>query len=115
MNHPQQSGVVNLLAPASGKLIEERFEVLFQSEHVKIERIVSRQHATPPNQWYDQQTDEYVLLLAGSACLRIEGNDELTALKPGDALLLPAHQRHRVESTDPVLDTIWLAIHVTHS
>ncbi len=31
-------------------------------------------------------------------------------LRPGDCINIPAHQRHRVEWTDPRQDTIWLAV-----
>jgi cupin 2 domain-containing protein len=29
---------------------------------------------------------------------------------PGDYIDVPAHQRHRVEWTDPDQDTVWLAV-----
>ena len=37
---------------------EERFQTLAESETVRIERIVSLGHATPPGEWYDQERDE---------------------------------------------------------
>ena len=74
------------------------------------ERIVLRGQATPPGQWYDQDRDEWVLLLRGRAGLLIEGR-EVWEMRPGDYVLLPAHVRHRVEWTDGHEDTIWLAIH----
>jgi cupin 2 domain-containing protein len=107
--------VVNLLAPVAGPLPAELSQVLFQSPQVRIERIVSRGHATPAGEWFDQETDEFVVLLAGSAGLRIDGVERLIELKPGDALLLPAHRKHRVEWTDAKLDAIWLAVHVIAS
>jgi cupin 2 domain-containing protein len=54
---------------------------------------------------------EFVLLLDGSAALRFEGEDELLILKAGDWLNIPAHQKHRVEWTDPNAKTIWLAVY----
>ena len=101
----------NIFAPVAASSPEEHVEVLWSSENLRIEKIVSRGHATPPNQWYDQDADEWVLLLAGSARLQIEGYADLIALRPGDFLLLPAHQRHRVDWTDPNQATIWLAVH----
>jgi cupin 2 domain-containing protein len=101
----------NLFDKIPAHLPEELVETLHQAPGVRIERIVSRQHASPLGFWYDQDADEWVLLLSGSAGLRIDGQEQIV-LKPGDALLLPAHRRHRVEWTDPVGDTIWLAIHV---
>jgi cupin 2 domain-containing protein len=51
-----------------------------------------------------------VLLLQGSAALRFEKEDELHVLRPGDWVDIPAHQRHRVEWTDPKQKTLWLAV-----
>ncbi len=83
--------------------------MLAQSEHVRIERIVSRGHVTPPGEWYDQDTHEWVVLLTGSATLTFEDRSE--TLAAGDHVLIPAHRRHRVEWTDPAQPTVWLAVH----
>ena len=85
--------------------------MLWQTPGVRVERIVSRGHVTPPDEWYDQQTDEWVALLSGAARLRIEGRVEFLEMRPGDWLLIPARVRHRVEWTDPDQETVWLAIH----
>lgn len=106
-----QSG--HLFSGVPGQLPDELFDVLWQKPGLRVERIVSQGHTTPPGQWYDQDTDEWVILLSGAARLRIEGRDELLELRPGDHVLLPAHLRHRVEWTDPDQQSFWLAIHVT--
>ena len=90
---------------------EELFETLVQSSDVKVERIISRGHITPEGEWYDQSEDEWVVLLSGKARLLIEGKSSPVVLKPGDHLLLPAHLRHRVEWTDPDVESVWLAVH----
>lgn len=102
----------NLLAAAPAALPEELFETLLERPGCRIERIVSRQHATAPGEWYDQERDEWVLLVQGAAGLQIEGRDGLLELGPGDYLLLPAHCRHRVAWTAQDGDTIWLALHL---
>ena len=107
--------LTNLFDAIPAEMPEELVTLLHQSAHIRIERIVSRQHSTPAGQWYDQNADEYVVVLAGSAGLRIDGRDALVIMKPGDAILLPAHCRHRVEWTDSTCDTIWLAMHGTDS
>ncbi|MDD3118910.1 MAG: cupin domain-containing protein [Victivallales bacterium] len=89
-------------------LPEELFERLGGNDRVRIERIVSDGHASPPGFWYDQEQTEWVMVLAGSAVLRC-GEDEPVTLRPGDWLELPPHCRHRVERTAP--RTVWLAIH----
>lgn len=90
---------------------DEDFKTLQQRGRLKLERIVSRGHTTPEGEWYDQEQDEWVLVLAGGARLLIEDEGE-KVLGPGDALLLPAHCRHRVTWTDPAQPTVWLALHL---
>jgi cupin 2 domain-containing protein len=93
-------------------LPDELFETLAEAGNVRIERIVSHGQATPEGEWYDQGWDEWVLLLAGSAGLLIEGEDGPRPLKPGDYLMIPARCRHRVAWTDPEQITIWLAVQI---
>ena len=83
---------------------------MFESAGVKVERIVSNRAASPPGFWYDQDHDEWVLLLAGAAGLWIEGEGERT-LRPGDHVLIAARRSHRVTWTATAEPTIWLAIH----
>ncbi len=100
-----------LLEGLPSHLPEERFETLLETPAFRLERILSKGHATPPGEWYDQAWDEWVMLLQGEAKLAVEGRDEAIALKPGDAFRLPAHCRHRVEWTPPDRITVWLALH----
>lgn len=101
----------NLLTnlPLDGQ--DEQFEDLLHGGNFRLERIVSNGQATPPGQWCDQSTDEWVLLLAGAARLTLEKPGRVYELEPGDFVNIPAHQRHRVEWTDPNNSTVWLAIH----
>lgn len=92
---------------------EEVFEDILINKKMKLERIISTGQATPPGEWYDQEQDEWVILLKGKAGLKIEGQSELTILGPGDYILLPAHKKHRVEWTSEDEETIWLALHYT--
>lgn len=101
----------NLFADIPGSLPHEHFEELLQSPGLKIERIVSTGQSTPEGEWYDQDRDEWVLLLQGSAGLQIDGEQETRELVPGDHIHLPAHLRHRVEWTASDQTTIWLAVH----
>lgn len=91
-------------------LPEEMVESLCRSEHVRIERIVSRGHTSPPGFWYDQEEHEFVLLVSGRARLAFADGTPPVDLGPGDWLDLPAHRKHRVEWTTPEMDTIWLAV-----
>jgi cupin 2 domain-containing protein len=101
----------NLFEAIPANLPGEHFEPLAQGESFTLERIVSAGHATPADEWYDQERDEWVLLLRGSAGLRFEDAPELVTLGPGDYVRIPAHCRHRVEWTDGTEPTVWLALH----
>ena len=96
------------LAPAAE--VEERVDVLVQTNHLRIERIVSTGQASPPGFWYDQEEHEWVLLLSGHAGLRFEHEESVRRLAPGDQVDIPAHVRHRVEWTAETEPTIWLAV-----
>jgi len=89
----------------------EIFEELTSTDRIRIERIISRGHSTPEGDWYDQDNDEWVILLKGKANLLFEGESSSRELHPGDYLHIPARKKHRVESTSPAEETIWLAVH----
>jgi cupin 2 domain-containing protein len=103
--------IANLFADIPRHLPEEQTDELAASPNVKIERIVSRAHASPDGFWYDQDWPEWVTVLEGSASLLFEGEEAPRILRRGDHLLIPAHRRHRVAWTEAGCDTIWLAVH----
>ena len=98
----------NLFASLPAASDGERFETLFANAVCCVERIVSFGHASPPGFWYEQDEDEWVVLLAGSAVLAFE-DGRVLALCAGDWASLPARCRHRVESVSA--DALWLAVH----
>ncbi|MFH5923004.1 cupin domain-containing protein [Roseomonas xinghualingensis] len=77
----------------------------------RIERIVSRGSASPPGFWYEQDWDEFVLILSGAAVLAFPDGTE-RRMEAGDYAILPAFYRHRVAWTDPDRETLWLAVHM---
>jgi cupin 2 domain-containing protein len=105
----------NLFRDVPAKLPHELTQTLLaagaEASSLRVERIVSRGHASPAGFWYDQPEHEWVLLVSGAARLRFEDEAEDVELKAGDYLNIPAHRRHCVEWTAPGVDTIWLAIH----
>ncbi len=101
----------NLFAEIPPTLPTELFEPLVETNTFRLERIVSLGHATPAGEWYDQERDEWVVLLKGSAALHFEGECEPVPLQPGDFVHIPAHRRHRVEWTESAGPTVWLALH----
>ncbi|MBD2105480.1 cupin domain-containing protein [Nodosilinea sp. FACHB-13] len=104
--------------PQSGNLFQlpdplptaELFTALFETPQLRIERILSIGQTTPPDEWYDQSQDEWVVLLQGSATLTYEDGASLV-LGLGDYVLIPARRRHRVDFTSSEPPCIWLAIH----
>ena len=67
---------------------------------------------------YDQEDDEWVVVLQGEAQLQFEGEASPRHLNAGDYVLIPAHTRHRVASTSATrgtdgsfTPTVWLAVH----
>jgi cupin 2 domain-containing protein len=103
--------VANLFAHLPEALNNEVFQTLLENGGVRIERIISQGQTTPAGEWYDQEQDEWVLLLSGVAELIFDGNGTPLLMKPGDYLMIPAHCRHRVAWTDPDGHTVWLAVH----
>ena len=99
----------NIFCGLREKLPDELAEVLAESGHVRIERIVSDGQASPPGFWYDQDQHEWVIVLKGAARLRV--GDETIEMQPGDFVNLPAHIKHRVDWTTPDEPTVWLAVH----
>jgi cupin 2 domain-containing protein len=101
----------NVLASLPDNSAEEQTIELLAGANVRIERIVSTGQASPPGFWYDQDEAEWVLVLAGSAGLLIEGEAAPRTMQPGDYVHIPAHCRHRVAWTDAERPTVWLAVH----
>ncbi|MDO6765172.1 cupin domain-containing protein [Agarivorans sp. 1_MG-2023] len=101
--------MANLFAKLPTDVSQEHFNDLLKSEHVRVERIVSYGQSSPEQGWYDQDENEWVIVLEGSATLAFEGGKSLE-LDKGDYLNIPAHQRHKVLTTAAKGATIWLAI-----
>jgi cupin 2 domain-containing protein len=103
MNH---GSLTAALPPA---LADELVTTLVHAPSVRIERIVSWGHRSPPGFWYDQDQPEFVLVVDGEARLELEGEGE-RHLGPGDWVAIAAHARHRVTWTAPGRPTVWLAV-----
>lgn len=100
----------NLFADLPVALPAEVSHTLLRAGTFRIERIISRGHTSPEGFWYDQEEHEWVLLISGAARLRVEGEQPIEMVS-GSYLNIPAHQRHRVEWTDPDQLTIWVGIY----
>ena len=101
---------VNLFRLPTELLGAELVERIVGGDDVLVERIVSTGQATPADKPCEQDHDEWVLLLTGSASLWIDEDGE-RMLRPGDHVLIPARRRHRVTWTVTDEPTVWLAVH----
>lgn len=104
----QIRNLLGQIPPAQGR---EILETLLETAGARLERIISYGQASPDGVWYDQAEHEWLMVLAGSAGLHIEGEREIVVLRAGDSLNIPAHRRHRVEWTSTQQPTIWLALY----
>ena len=93
----------NKLPPA------ELFETLLDNDRILIERVVSTGQVTPKGEWYDQDRDEWLIVLQGEGELSYEDGSRIK-LTVGDYLFIPAHHKHRVEYTSNEPPCIWLTI-----
>jgi cupin 2 domain-containing protein len=89
---------------------EELVEALAGGEAVLVERIISTGQATAPGDWLVGERDEWVVLLTGEAELSYEDGTRVR-LAAGDWVVIPAGERHRVESTSEDPACVWLAVH----
>ena len=102
--------VKNIYNDVPSQLNDELFEEIISNDKFILERIISEGQATPENFWYDQDKNEFVLLLSGSAEISFE--DEPTVLmKAGDYIIIPPHKKHRVAKTNSDKKTFWIALH----
>ena len=89
-------------APAEG----ERVVRLAVGHGFSVEQILSGALSAPQD--YEQDHDEWVVVLQGEADLEVEGR--VLTLVAGDWLLIPGSTPHRLLRTEPA--TRWLAVHV---
>lgn len=99
--------VKNLLENIPDSSKDEIFETLISNDNVRIERIISYGQITPKDYWYDQDEDEFVLIIKGSAKILYKDGTIIT-LNTNDFLNIEAHQKHQVIYTEDT--TVWLAV-----
>lgn len=84
--------------------VGERTVALAEADGFRVEQILSGLLDEP--QHYEQEHDEWVVVLTGHAVLEVEGVER--PLGVGDWWLLPAGTPHRLLRTEP--GTSWLAV-----
>ena len=79
----------NIFDSIPENLDEEVFDRIVQSDHLKIEPILSKGHSSPESGWRVQDRDEWVLVVRGEAVITFEDGREFrrigetAALGPG--------------------------------
>ena len=102
--------ISNIFTSLPAALKTEAFDELLRGKNIRIERIVSQGHTSPETGWYDQEDNEWVLVLEGAGTVLFDDGREVT-LRKGDYLHIPAHAKHKVSWTAQDKQTIWLAVH----
>ena len=73
--------ISNIYSDIPDDLTHEVIDEILRNGALKLERIVSKGHETSKDQWYDQEKNEWVILLKSSAGLMIEGEGEIVVLR----------------------------------
>lgn len=92
---------------------KEEFLDLLNHDNIRIERIVSNGQKSEEDFWYEQEENEFVLLLDGDAVLEIQNEDgsiKEIELNKNEYINIKAYVKHRVKYTNTSKPTVWLAI-----
>ena len=100
----------NLYKNLPKNLEKEVFETLVIKKGITIERIISNGHTAPEIGWFQQEKEEWIVVLQGDARLQLFSGKEVV-LSVGDYYCIPAGVKHKVVYTSASEPTIWLAVH----
>lgn len=101
----------NIFSEIPTSIPKEVFNSIIDKDGIKIERIISKGHTTEKDKWYNQEKNEWLIMLKGKAELLFKNNNQIIKMKKGDYLNISAHTEHRVTKTSKKEETIWLTIH----
>ncbi|WP_333918067.1 cupin domain-containing protein [Vibrio crassostreae] len=99
----------NIYADIPSSLPNEMFNALISNENIRIERILSHGHSSPEEGWYNQDKNEWVMVLEGQGVIEFEDGRVVT-LSKGDYINIAAREKHKVIGTVENVVTIWLAV-----
>jgi len=98
--------MINLFKPNLSNTKEETFDTILKHPNLHVEKITS--FGQTSDKWYEQEKDEWVVLLEGEGTLLFEYEEEVH-LKIGEHIFIPKMKKHKVIYTSS--PAIWLAIH----
>jgi len=96
----------NIFTPNTQDTSKEIFDTLLQTNNIQIEKITS--HGQTSDEWYEQDRDEWVVLIEGEGRLLFDNENEVTLAK-GEHIYIPSMKRHKVIYTST--PAVWLAIY----
>lgn len=99
----------NIYADIPSSLPNEMFNALISNENIRIERILSHGHSSPEEGWYNQDENEWVMVIEGQGVIEFEDGRVVT-LSKGDYINIAAREKHKVIGTVENVVTIWLAV-----
>ena len=99
----------NIFHDIPEKIPSEIFEEILSTENIRIERIISHGHSSPEEGWYDQNENEWVMVLSGQGIIEF-ADGRIITLSQGDYLNIEAGEKHKVLGTHPEDITIWLVV-----
>ena len=79
----------NIFASLPEELYSELFTELLRDKNIRIERIVSKGHTSPASGWYDQDNNEWVLVLEGSGTILFVDGRQARLNKGDFCIFLP--------------------------
>jgi len=91
----------------------ELFETIVEKNnvHIKIKKIISVSYSDDNNKWYDQDEDEWVMVLRGKAGIKFS-DGEIINMQEGDYIFIPQHKKHQIIYTSNNPPCFWLAIYL---
>lgn len=90
---------------------KEEFIEILNKDNIRIERIVSNGQSSKEDFWYEQEENEFIVLLEGEAILEFQDKEPSSlVLKKGDFYNIEKNVKHRVKYTSIDTSTIWLAV-----
>ena len=102
--------IENIFRDSSTGLSGELVDTILRGGKIdRLERAISPESGNP-SRVYDQEEDEFVMVVRGYAEVEFEenGRKEIKKMVDGDYTTIPAHLKHRVVKTDE--GTTWLAL-----
>ena len=82
--------MTNIFDKILTELPKEIFEDIIATDKLRIERIVSKGHTSPGVGWYDQDENEWVMVVSGCGVIEFFDGRKVT-LKQGDYITIKAH------------------------